>query len=365
MVLPSLNNPGIQNEIVERCNIQVFTLNDLARDGLGGACAEQETELQPRYMEENRSSLKQMFQIIVCDSGQPQLPLHLGSIAPTLALGDEGGPVLRWCNPTEAATGIEQHEWIGRVLYNAFEAILNDGAVNSVLQRTSCVLVDGWDVEGTAKNEFITAHIPSSLSDGLRHFLESLNGENISEKLTELTNEWFRTPNPEAIIKCGQSTVRQWYERIPSLAVGDYTLGAVVNHWVPITHATQAGSNLWMNLTLPVNHAPPSRSVLTNNPCNHFLCNTRERYNHMERIHDGNEGDQDAWNFFSSDVRRVVDYMREVLESHFNDSHRDNNIRFQGLLATTSGVDVPIRMHSWHAVLMFGWLSAWCPRSIS
>ena len=81
----------------------------------------------------------------------------------------------------------------------------------------------------------------------------------------------------------------------------------------------------------------------------------------MERIHDGNEGDQDAWNFFSSDVRRVAEYMREVLESHFNDSHRDNNIRFQGLLATTSGVDVPIRMHSWHAVLMFGWLSAWCP----
>jgi hypothetical protein len=361
MVLPSLNNPRIQNEIVEMCGIQVVTLNDLARDGLGGACAEQETELQPRYMEENRSSMGQIFQIIVCDSLQPQLPLHLGPIAPRLEMSDEGGPVLSWCNPPEAATGYEQHEWIGRILYNAFEDILNDGAVNSVLQRTSCVLVEGWDVEDTAKNEFITIHIPSSLSEGLRHFLESLNGENISEKLTELTNEWFRDPNPEAIIKCGLSTVSQWYEGIPSLAVDDFTLGEVVNHWVPITHATQAGSNLWMNLTLPVNHAPPSQSVLMNNPCNLFLCNTRERYNNIERIHDGNQQNQAAWNFFSSDVRTVVDYMREVLESHYDEPNPDRHIHFQGLLATTRGVDVPIRMNLWHAVLMFGWLSAWCP----
>ena len=340
----------IQDAILDR----FLDLNELAGNAISDNPSSE--EITPSYMT-TFCNLKSVVEMELREREEETVHVRLGKIAPRIRHTYEDSTFfVKWCNPLEGATSLEEHRWVGRVIYSVLKAVsLQNGGVKEALKQTSCVLASGWEGVDKEINEFRVKHVPSSLSNQLKSFLESINSENILEKLNELSNDWISVPNPNAIIECGLSTVQDWYDGVPSLGVRDFRDDDRMDSWVTVLFGIENSSKGWMNLDVSLKDKPVSFSKLKDNPCNSFLCSHSEtKFLRRFLTHEKDK----PWNFFSSDVAVVSQYMADVLSDEYSDN--DKVIEFNGLLSDGSN-DVPIIMHKWHAVLMCGWLMAWSP----
>lgn len=352
--------PGFPREkmtlIANAIGDRLLSLKELAGNGI----SEQEAEdsIKPDYM----SPMPDLPQVSlqIRERTEDNNPVRLGSFSPRLTHKNEDNiDHICWCNPNNEPVSLDQHRWVGRVIFSVLEVpIEKSDDLKHVLKQTSCVLVDEIGADEDERNNFQVHHVPSSLNHALKSFLDSLNSENIHDKLDKLRRNWISIPDPQAVMSCGLDKVQDWYVGLPGLSERDFIADDKMDRWVTVLYGSENGgdnSKRWMNLDTNFSNRPASYSKLKDNPCNRFLCSYHET-KHIRRFRP-NETDS-PWNFFSSDVGEVAEYMHTVLCDQFPDD--DPHIKFDGLLHDGTD-DIPIFMHKWHAVLMCGWLMAWSP----